>query len=274
MIAVAALEKGNGNKWKVPSWASSGDGVRNADLAMPGSQIIAAAVPGSYLVNAYPDAVFDTPDGLVIRGSGTSQAAALAAGAAATLLEARPDLTPDEVKAALTRTAWDVGVPSKFAGAGLVGFDWALVEDVTGATQNFPLATGLGSLEAARGSYHTGPEGDQLYGETTAFGDTWDPNTWTAATSAAAAYTNENWDGATWSSGSWLGATWSGATWSGATWSVPPGPVRPGPVRPGPVRPGPVRPGPVRPGPVRPGPVATWSGATWSGATWSGASWA
>ena len=268
VIAVAALEKGNGNKWKVPSWASSGDGVRNADLAMPGSQIIAAAVPGSYLVNAYPDAVFDTPDGLVIRGSGTSQAAALAAGAAATLLEARPNLTPDEVKAALTRTAWDVGVPSKFAGAGLVGFDWALVEDVTGATQNFPLATGLGSLEAARGSYHTGPEGDQLYGETTAFGDTWDPNTWTAATSAAAAYTNETWDGATWSSGSWLGATWSGATWSGATWS---GATWSGATWSGATWSGATWSGATWSGATWSG--ATWSGATWSGATWSGATW-
>ena len=238
VIAVAAVERAKGQSYKVPNWASSGDGTRNPDLAMPGSQILAAAVPGSYLANAHPGAVFDTPSGPVIRGNGTSQAAALAAGAAATLLEARPDLTPDEVKAALTTTAKDVGIPDKFAGAGVIDLHPALDADVTGATQTHTLATGTGSLEGSRGDYHIGPDGDQLTGEITAFGDAWNPTAWTAATSRAAAYTDSTFAGATWSSGAWLGATWSGATWSGATWSG-----------------------------------ATWSGATWSGATWSGATW-
>ena len=80
VMAVSAVAPFKGSRWKVPNWASSGDGVRDPDVAMPGEQILAAAVPGSYLVNAHPDAVFDTPNGPVIRGNGTSQAAALAAG--------------------------------------------------------------------------------------------------------------------------------------------------------------------------------------------------
>lgn len=219
VISVAAVEPGKGNSWKVPTWASSGDGTRNPDLAMPGQQIMAAAVPGSFLANAYPDAVFDTQYGPVIRGNGTSQAAALAAGAAAVLLEARPELTPDQVKHALTTTATDVGIPDKFGGHGLLDLHPALDADVSGATQTHTLATGTGTLEASRGSYHVGPDGDQLSGETTAFSDTWDSAAWTTATSNASAYTNETWTGATWSSGSWLGATWTGATWTGATWS-------------------------------------------------------
>ncbi|MDH3293437.1 MAG: S8 family serine peptidase, partial [Acidimicrobiia bacterium] len=236
VLAVAAAARGIGSAYRVPTWASSGDGIRNPDLAMPGEQILAAAVPGSYLAQANPGAVFDTPQGKVIRGNGTSQAAALAAGAAATLLEARPELTPDEVKAALTTTARDIGTPAKFMGGGLLDLHPALDANVAGATQTHPRATGLGTLEKARGSYHIGPDGNKLTGETTAFGDTWNPSAWKTATSQAAAYTNSTFNNSGSWTGSWLGATWSGATWSGATWSG-----------------------------------ATWSGATWSGATWSGA---
>ena len=43
--------------------------------------------------------------GRLFRGSGTSQAAAVVSGAAALLLQAYPQLTPDQVKAALVSTA-------------------------------------------------------------------------------------------------------------------------------------------------------------------------
>ena len=268
VMAVSAVAPFKGSRWKVPNWASSGDGVRDPDVAMPGEQILAAAVPGSYLVNAHPDAVFDTPNGPVIRGNGTSQAAALAAGVAATLLEARPDLTPDQVKAALTTTAKDVGINVKFAGAGLVDLHPAFDTNVNGAVQTHPRATGLGSLEASRGSYHVGPQGDQLSGEITAFGDAWNPGAWTAATGQAAAYNGSTWSGATWSGGSWLGATWSGATWSGATWS---GATWSGATWSGATWSGATWSGATWSGATWSG--ATWSGATWSGATWSGATW-
>ncbi len=268
VLAVAAVDRGKGQGWKAPTWASSGDGVRNPDLALPGHQILAQAVPGSYLANAHPEAVFDTPDGPVIRGNGTSQAAALAAGAVAVLLEARPELTPDEVKAALTTTARDVDVHEKFAGHGLLDLHPALDAIVDGAVQTHAPATGLGSLEDSRGSYHVGPDGDQLFGEVTAFGDTWEPIAWTTATSAASAFTDVTWDGATWSTGSWLGATWSGATWSGATWS---GATWSGATWSGATWSGATWSGATWSGATWSG--ATWSGATWSGATWSGATW-
>ncbi len=237
VIAVGAVDRG-ANQWRVPTWASSGDGVRNPDLAMPGQQILAAAVPGSYLANAYPAAVFTTPYGPVIRGNGTSQAAALTAGAAALLLQAKPNLTPDQVKDALIASATNIGLLEKFAGRGLVNAQGAIDLPTRAATQSHPPAAGTGTLEASRGSYHVGPAGQQLMGETTAFGDTWAPAAWTAATAAGRAFVNETWSGSSWLGGSWLSPTWSGATWSGATWSG-----------------------------------ATWSGATWSGATWSGATW-
>ncbi len=279
ILAVGAAGP-DGESWKIPSWGSKGDGTRNPDVVVPGEQVLAPAVPGSFLANAYPGAVFETPDGPMIRGDGTSQAAAFAAGAAAVLLEARPELTPDEVKEALTSTAVYLGgkgsraIDPKMQGHGLVDLHPALDAVVVGAVQTFPTATGLGSLEASRGSYHAGPVGDQLFGEVTAFGDTWDALAWTAATSAGQAYSDQTWNGSTWSSGAWLGSTWSGSTWSGSTWS---GSTWSGSTWSGSTWSGSTWSGSTWSGSTWSGSTwsgSTWSGSTWSGSTWSGATWA
>src|SRR4029077_14431695 len=77
--------------------------------------------------------------------------------------------------------------------------------------QNFTPATGLGSIDAARGSYHLvdTDSGAVLEGEIDVTGAAWDPATWSAAALA----------GRTWSGDTWMGRTWSGRTWSGRTWS-------------------------------------------------------
>ena len=269
VIAVGAAEQSNNGAWRVPSWSSTGDGTRNPDVVAPGGSVLSAGVAGSFLGDSHPAATCVTNKGdAYLRGSGTSQAAAAVAGAAAMLFEDRPDLTPDEVKYLLTATAVDLGQQAKVQGHGLVDVTAALQAQIpvpgldpvygtgwggTGGilvsyddvTQTHEASTGLGSLEAARGTDHVGAEGDYLEGEITAFGGAWDPTTWAPASAAGTAWTDQAyvngdnvWSGGTWSGATWSGATWSGATWSGATWSG-----------------------------------ATWSGATWSGATWSGATW-
>ena len=247
VIAVGAAEPSSYG-WKVPSWSSTGDGARNPDVVAPGSSVLSAGVAGSYLADTHPDATCVSGSGDVyLRGSGTSQASAAVAGAAAVLLEARPELTPDQVKHLLTSTAVDLGRQNNVHGHGLVDLGAALTAPTPGpeAVQNHEPSTGLGTLDAARGSFHVGTEGDYLDGEMTAFGGDWNPSMWAAASAAGTAWTDQTyvkggnvWSGGTWSGATWSGATWSGATWSGATWSG-----------------------------------ATWSGATWSGATWSGATW-
>lgn len=52
--------------------------------------------------------------------SGTSMATPLCAGVAALLLEKKPDLTPNEVKQILVKTAVDLGAPANAQGAGMV----------------------------------------------------------------------------------------------------------------------------------------------------------
>ena len=91
------------------------DGVLKPDLAAPGSRIVAAAAPGSYLVQTYPDRVVSGRGAnAFIQLSGTSMAAAVVSGATALLLEANPSLTPADAKLLLQVTS------SPVAGAGLI----------------------------------------------------------------------------------------------------------------------------------------------------------
>ncbi|HEY2431132.1 MAG TPA: S8 family serine peptidase, partial [Vicinamibacterales bacterium] len=91
------------------------DGVLKPELVAPGNKIVAAAAAGSYLATTYPEHVVPGRGGSAyIELSGTSMSAAVASGAAALLLSARPWLTPLQVKAALQLTA------SRVAGAGLI----------------------------------------------------------------------------------------------------------------------------------------------------------
>ena len=89
----------------VPQWSSRGPtaaGVAKPDLVAPGRTVVSLRSPGSTIEQNNPKALLSPS---YIRGSGTSQAAAVASGAAALLLAARPSLTPDQVKALLTSTA-------------------------------------------------------------------------------------------------------------------------------------------------------------------------
>ncbi len=69
-----------------------GDGVRNPDLVAPGTSVQSLRVPGSYIDQQYgaTAAVGER----FLRGSGTSQAAAVVSGAVALLLQQQPGATP------------------------------------------------------------------------------------------------------------------------------------------------------------------------------------
>ena len=82
----------------VAAFSNGGDGTRNPDLVAPGEYVVSLRSPGSYLDTTYPAARIGER---LFRGSGTSQAAAVVSGAAALLIQQRPELTPDQVKALL-----------------------------------------------------------------------------------------------------------------------------------------------------------------------------
>ncbi|MCU1670609.1 MAG: peptidase and in kexin sedolisin, partial [Blastococcus sp.] len=197
----------------VSSFSNGGDGVRNPDIVAPGDHVVSLRDPGSYLDAQYPAARIGDR---LFRGSGTSQAAAVVSGAAALLLSERPSLTPDQVKALLTSTAQALpGAAATLQGHGLIDLAAARTAPTpTDATQNWPRSTGLGSLEAARGSIHVVANGKQVTGEFDVNGRAFD-----AARVADGIRNRTNWSGARWGGTDWSSLRWGSLRWGGVDYS-------------------------------------------------------
>ena len=170
----------------------------------------------------------------------------MVSGAVALMLQQHPDLTPDQVKAMLVATASPIAAAPTAAGAGLVNVLGAsnALRPLTG--QLFAKSTGLGSLEAARGTHHVGQEGsDDLTGERDIFGKPWQPTVWAPKSSEGTAWNGGDWNGTTWAgtcfctySATWNATSWSATSWSATSWSA-----------------------------------TSWSATSWSATSWSATSW-
>jgi serine protease AprX len=170
----------------VASFSSRGNG-RNPDFVAPATSVVSFRVPGSTLDLQFPGArVGDR----FFRGSGTSQATAVASGLAALVLQQRPNLAPDQVKAVLDATARDLGAPAAAQGNGRVDVG-RLAQVAT------PSADSVRQTFKAAVFDLSGPVDD----------------------TSRDAVGSARWNGRTWSGRTWSGRTWSGRTWSGRTWS-------------------------------------------------------
>ena len=123
------------------------------------------------------------------RGSGTSQAAAVTSGLAARLIDARPWLNPDQVKALLVEGAVDLPDPRSADGAGRIDLRRSLALPTPAAwdvKQRWEPA--VLNLEKLRRELD---DDDEALGP-----------------------------GAQWNGRRWSGRRWSGRRWSGAKWIV------------------------------------------------------
>jgi serine protease AprX len=164
---------------------SSRDAVRPPDVVAPGAGIVSARVPGSALDREFPQARVGS---YYFRGSGTSQAAALVSGVVARLLGARPELTPDQLKALVIAGAVDLPDPRPADGAGRIdaGRSAALpTPEADAAAQAWPAA--VLDLRELRG-------GDDIEAG------------------------NAEWAGRRWAGRRWAGK-WNGRRWAGSSWT-------------------------------------------------------
>jgi len=223
---------------------------RNVDLVAPGESIISLRDPGSSIDLAYPGArVGDR----LFKGSGSSQAAAVVSGAVALLLQKRPTLTPDQVKALLKTTATPIasGV-GKTMRLGEINLAAALTKTTPTTVQNWTRSTGTGSIEFTRGSAHVTDNGRPLQGDYDVFGP-FSAGEWAQASAARTAWKGGVWMGRRmagdgWTGSSWASRTWAYTTWSGGPWGAPSW--------------------------VDSGwSTHSWSGRYWSGRYWSGRYW-
>ncbi len=210
----------------VADFTNGGSSARRPDVVAPGRSIVSLRVPGSYADTMSPEGrVEGDSSGRYFRGSGTSQATAFVAGQVALLLEERPKLTPDQVKALLVSTARPLSGDEPVAGAGVPDVLAAAEAPVPATYPTHPISSGLGSLETSRGGEHVidPVTGTALTGEVDALGSQWDPRGWASASSNGTSWDDGEWNDRTWTGDeydkrSWVYAPWSGTSWAGVPW--------------------------------------------------------
>lgn len=251
---------------RVGAWTNDGTEARRPDVLAPGKSVVSLRVPGSVADLSHPEALVPRDRSKrFFRGSGTSQSAAVVSGAVALLLQADPSLTPDQVKGLLRSTADPLtGDDDPTQGAGLVDVAGAVTAlrsgPVPAFTQTDVRSTGLGSLQASRGSSQVVDpvDGTPLTGEQDPFGVAWDASTWAPASTLGRSWSGGDWRGSTWAGRSWSGDTWASVDWSGRSWSGRSWSGRSWSTM-------------VFLGRSWRG--DDWSGRSWSGRSWSGRSW-
>jgi serine protease AprX len=179
----------------------------------------------------------------------------VASGAAALILQQRPGITPDQVKALLTSTAAPIpGADPVAQGAGLLNLKAARDTPTPDAVQVWPQAGGGGQLEAARGSGHVADEGGiELAGEGDIFGHPWSPMEWVVSSWNESSWQGGSWNGNVWSGSGWTGQSWAHSTWEPVLWNAPTWSGQPWSEQAAGGR--------------------WWTGKTWAGEGWGGKSW-
>src|SRR5881396_1030573 len=227
------------------AWGSA-DSNAKPDLVAPGRRIVSLRVPGSALDTLFPDRVVLAQNGSTyFRLTGTSMATAVVSGAAALLLQGRPNLTPDQVKGLLVGTtqpygAWSGQVlPDPIAdGSGLLNAYAATIAAPCDAAPDPRLLPGgflVGTLFSpapvpcanrglrpadgfARAQYPVLFGSPLQWQDPLAGGIFWALLTWDTLVWNSAAWDNFAWDSVAWDSIAWDSIVWDSAAWDSIAW--------------------------------------------------------
>ena len=238
------------------SAAAKTGSARAPDFVAPGAHIQGLRVPNSYIDAHVADAAM--LDERFMRGSGTSESAAIASGAAALILDKFPHATPDQVKRLLKSGAYDMPTCSNSRQRG-VGRAPARAPILSAALPVYVQTDRTGGRRrVARAGPRIGspdPRRRRPQGRaSTSSGSRSTPSPWPssrppgapgpagrgtaaagpvprgpaaagpaprgpAAAGRARSWSGSSWSGSSWSGSSWSGSSWSGSSWSGSSWS-------------------------------------------------------
>jgi serine protease AprX len=175
------------------AWGYTQDGFFKPELAAPGRYMVGSVPSGANLASQYPERIV-APNYMWM--SGTSFAAPVVSGIAASLLAKNPTWTPDQVKGALMAS---VDVPAQYGSNG---------------------ALGVGVVNAARALAVSNPPNPNAgLNQFVAWNNATRRYEFDASAWYGVASTNPSWNAASWSSASWANASWSSASWANASWS-------------------------------------------------------
>jgi len=157
------------------SWSSRGktqDGFAKPEVNAPGAHIVSNLSPSSAFSSMCPACIVE---GQYIRAGGTSMSAPVVAGAVADLLEVKPNLSPNQVKAIVMQTARTT--KNGFGEVSVMGME---------------------RLSAIPAPANQGLK----------------PNSLVNGTTGAIDYTRSSWSRSSWSRSSWSRSSWSRSSWS------------------------------------------------------------
>ncbi|MCX6372670.1 MAG: S8 family peptidase [Actinobacteria bacterium] len=216
----------------VASYSSVGptlyDEIAKPDLVAPGNRLISVRTQGSYIDSNFPDNVIPLADfaptasvetsGTAVSNylmlSGTSTSAPVVAGAAALMIGADPNLTPDDVKARLMTTADPVaGASANQQGAGTLDMDEALA--CTTQANGWALSAYLGNGKKffKNGDYNKWEKRAwQKYG--------WTKFKWTKFKWTKFKWTKFKWTEVTWTKFKWTKFKWTEYDWMKFKWTT------------------------------------------------------
>jgi serine protease AprX len=234
------------------SWGSP-EGNAKPDLVAPGRRIVSIRVPGSALDTLFPGRVVIARNGSTyLRLTGTSMATGVVSGAVALLLERRPDLVPDQVKALLVGTTQPYGpdtgpiLPDPIAdGSGLLDVAAAMNMAAPSApASSTPVAVAAAALGTATTAPKEAAQPDLpranralrpadglaralfpvlrgtplVWKDVTLNGIAWQSLTWDSVAWDSVAGDNVVWDSVAWDSVAWDSVAWDSVAWDSVAW--------------------------------------------------------
>jgi serine protease AprX len=247
VVAVGAADSHgatNAWNWSVAKFADRGTKDRPVDVVVPGIDVQGLRVPGSYIDSLAPSASGDR----FIRGSGTSQTAAVVAGLAAQLVQRYPSASADQIRAMLQKGA----APLQSSGAtwsqgsgGVVARQ--LLKAAPANSKTTALATiGDAAVSVDRQDQTIALDGMILTANTDVQGNPWTAS-WATAASNGSSWNLGLWNAHRYSGDTMTATGWAAAAWptsfAGTAWNT------------------------------TGGPGGSWDGLRWNGLRWNGLRW-
>jgi len=171
-------------------------GIPRPDFVAPGVGVVTVLPGGSKLAREHAGAT--RVDGFW-RSSGTSQATAVTAGAAAITLQRFPSASVHDVRFSLMSAA--IPLEGNASGAGWMRLP---VKLVTGT-------------EYADGWRQVNDDGTMVYRPWTS--SSWSSSSWSSSSWSSSSWSSSSWSSSSWSSSSWSSSSWSSSSWSSSSWS-------------------------------------------------------
>ena len=197
-------------------WGLTQDGFYKPEIFAPGQDIISVLSKDSPWGTDYPDRVVII-DGKTeyFRISGTSMATPMVSGAVALLLQAEPDLTPDQVK-------YRVMNAKNWAGSSPYLSVYKMLTTSTTESANQGIVPHMLLAKMALIAYWSSQNGEENIDWESVDWDAvnWDAVDWDAVNWNAVNWNAVNWNAVNWNAVNWNAVNWNAVNWNAVNWNA------------------------------------------------------